>query len=353
MNLKSNNRLRLSPKLNKWVILLFAVAFILTGLRGYQLFQYVFAENIKHPGSITIPKEGTYQQVLDSLNAQDILENEKAFKWVAKKKEYPLNVKAGKYVFNKGMNTNQIVNMLRSGNQKPVSVIFNNLRFIDELAGSVSHDIEPDSLELLSYLTDSTVIHKYGFDAYSFHAMFIPNTYEFYWTTTPEQFAERMYAEYHRFWNKERLAKADSLGLTPEEVSTVASIVQEETIKADEKPRVAGLYLNRIKRGMLLQADPTIKFAVGDFSIKRVLNKHLLVDSPYNTYIHAGLPPGPINFPEISSIDAVLNAENNKFLYMCASDKFNGYHNFARTLREHNQNAQRYQNALNANHIWK
>ena len=353
MDLNKNNRLIIFPKINKGLIILFAVAFILTGLRGYQLFQYIFEENVKNPGSITIRKEATFNDVLDSLNTRNILENEKAFKWVSKRKKYPSNIKAGKYVFNKGMNTNQIVNMLRSGDQKPVSVIFNNLRFIDELAGSVAKYIEPDSLELLAYLKDSGIIDQHGFNKYSFHAMFIPNTYEFYWTTTPEQFVERMDSEYHRFWDEERLQKAEAIGLSPIEVSTVASIVQEETIKADEKPRVAGLYLNRIKKGMLLQADPTIKFAIGDFSIKRVLNKYLTINSPYNTYTHTGLPPGPINFPEISSIDAVLNAEQHKYLYMCASDKFNGYHNFARTLREHNQNAQRYQQALNKNKIWK
>jgi UPF0755 protein len=353
MNLNANNRLHLFPKLNKWLIIIFAIAFIIAGLRGYQLFQYIFDENVDHPGSITIDREATYQDVLDSLNARDIIENEKAFRWVAKKKKYPSNIKVGRYIFEKGMNTNQIVNRLRAGDQEPVTVTFNNLRFIDELAGSVARKIEPDSLELLQYLNDSLVINQHGFDQYSFHAMFIPNTYEFYWTTTPEQFVNRMASEYRRFWTDERLAKAESLGLTPVEVSTVASIVQEETIKADEKARVAGLYLNRIKRGMLLQADPTVKFALGDFGIKRVLNLHLKIDSPYNTYIYAGLPPGPINFPEISSIEAVLNAEEHAYLYMCASDEFNGYHNFAKTLREHNINARRYQEALNANKIWK
>lgn len=353
MSLNTKNRIILFPKLQKGLIIFFAIAFIVAGLRGYQLFQYVFEDNVKNPGSITIPMEATFEQVLDSLHAKDILESEKAFKWVSKKKSYKENIKPGKYVFDKGMNTNQIVNMLRSGAQKPVSVIFNNVRFFDELAGEVSKYIEPDSATLLSYLNDSLMINKLGFNKYSFHAMFIPNTYEFYWTTTPEQFVERMSAEYHRFWNKERLEKASEIGLTPVQVSTLASIVQEETVKPDEKPRVAGLYLNRLRKGMLLQADPTIKFAIGDFAIQRVLNKYLEIDSPFNTYIHAGLPPGPINFPEISSIEAVLNAEKNNFLYMCASDKFNGYHNFARTLRQHNLNARKYQEALNKNHIWQ
>ncbi|HKJ41256.1 MAG TPA: endolytic transglycosylase MltG [Sunxiuqinia sp.] len=353
MSFKNSNRIILFPKLQKGLIIFFAIAFVIAGLRGYQLFQYVFADNVKNPGSITIPKEATFDQVLDSLRARNILNNEKAFKWVSQKKDYKANIRAGNYVFDKGMNTNQIVNMLRSGEQKPVSVTFNNVRFFDELAGKVSSYIEPDSLQMLKYLQDTVTIHALGFNKYSFHAMFIPNTYEFYWTTTPEQFVERMDAEYHRFWNEDRLAQAKAIGLTPIQVSTLASIVQEETVKADEKPRVAGLYLNRLRKGMLLQADPTIKFAIGDFSIQRVLNKYLEIKSPFNTYIHQGLPPGPINFPEISSIEAVLNAEKNDFLYMCASDKFNGYHNFAKTLHQHNLNARKYQRALNENHIWQ
>ncbi len=353
MEVKNNNRIMLFPKLNKALIIIFAIAFIITGLRGYQLFQYVFEENIKNPGVITIPQEATYDQVLDSLNSQDIIITEKAFRWVAKRKDYPDFIKPGKYVFYKGMNTNQIVNMLKAGNQQPVSVTFNNLRFIDQLAGKVASYIEPDSTTLLAYLNNEQVINDLGFDKHSFHAMFVPNTYEFYWTTTPKQFVDRMKAEYNRFWTDERKQKAAKLELTPIEVSTIASIVQEETIKKAEKPRVAGLYINRIKRGMLIQADPTIKFAIGDFSIKRVLNKHLEIDSPYNTYKNAGLPPGPINFPEISSLEAVLNAESHSYLYMCASDQFDGTHNFARTLREHNSNARKYQRALNKNKIWK
>ncbi len=353
MELKNRNRIMLFPKLNKIVIIVFAVAFVFAGLRGYQLFQYIFEENVKNPGAISIPKEASFQQVLDSLDSADILINEKAFRWVSKRKDYPQFIKPGKYVFYEGMNTNQMVNMLKAGNQKPVSVIFNNLRFIDDLAGKVSSYIEPDSITLLDYLTNEEVIKELGFDKHSFHAMFIPNTYEFYWTTTPEQFTKRMKAEYDRFWTKERLEKAEKLKLTPIQVSTIASIVQEESLRKKEKLRIAGLYINRINRGMLLQADPTIKFALGDFGIKRVLNKHLEIDSPYNTYKNKGLPPGPINFPEVSSIEAVLNAEKHSYLYMCASDQFDGTHNFARTLREHNANARKYQRALNKNKIWR
>lgn len=353
MELKNSNRMMIFPKINKILILIFAIALVITGLRGYQLFQYVFQENIASPGAITIPLNAEFEQVLDSLNSANIIKEEKAFRWVAKRKDYHKSIKPGKYVFYLGMNTNQLVNMLKAGNQQPITVTFNNLRFIDQLAGKVASYIEPDSTTLLTYLNDPATAQKLGFDQHTLHAMFIPNTYEFYWTTTPEQFTKRMLAEYKRFWTMERKAKAEKLGLSPIEISTIASIVQEETINPNEKARVAGLYINRIKKGMLLQADPTIKFAIGDFSIKRVLNKHLKIDSPYNTYKNAGLPPGPINFPEISSIKAVLNAESHNYIYMCASDQFDGTHNFARTLREHNQNARKYQRALNKNKIWK
>ena len=353
MDLKNENRIMLFPRINKIVIIIFAVAFVLTGIRGYQLFKYIFDANIKTSGSIIIPGNTGFNQVLDSLKKHDILLDYKAFKWVSKRKKYTGSIKPGKYRFDMGMNTNQIVNMLRSGNQEPVIVTFNNIRTFTQLAGAVSKYIEPDSLSMLQKLTDPTLPAKYGFSEQTIPCMFIPNSYELYWTSSPEQFIDRMAIEYKRFWNATRKAKATAKGLTPEQASTLASIVQEETVKNDEKPIVAGLYLNRIKRGMMLQADPTIKFAINDFTVRRVLNEHLLTDSPYNTYKYAGLPPGPINFPEISSIEAVLNAENHKYLYMCAREDFSGYHNFSVTLSGHNQNARKYQAALNKNKIWK
>lgn len=353
MNLKNHNLVMLFPRLNKILIILVTVAFIIAGLRGYQLYRHVFDDNVKNSGTITIPYEATFDQVLDSMRVKEILKNENAFKWVSKKKDYPNHIKPGKYLFRKGQNTNNMVNMLKAGNQTAVSVIFTNLRFMEELAGKVSRYIAPDSSTLIAYLTDSAVIRKMGFDKYSFHAMFIPNTYEIYWTTTPEKFTERMKTEYDRFWNEDRKAKAEALGLSPVEVITVASIVQEETSKEEEKPMVAGVYINRLRKGIPLQADPTIKYAMGDFGIKRILSKYLKTDSPYNTYLHAGLPPGPINFPEISSIDAVLNAKDHTYIYMCAKEDFSGYHNFARTLREHSKNARRYQQALNDQKIWE
>jgi len=353
MELTKKCKLMLFPRINKWFVIVFVIATGIAGFRAFQLYQYIFEPNILTPGSIIIPKNATYEQVIDSLKKREIIANYDAFEWVARRKNYPNLVKPGKYLLDKGLNTNEILNMLRSGNQSPVQVTFNNLRFISELAGAVARYIEPDSLELLKTFSDPAVHDKFGFTEHTFHCMFIPNTYEFYWTTTADQFLERMSMEYKRFWNEERRKKAAEQGLTPEEVMTVASIVQEESNKKDEKPIIAGLYLNRIKRGMPLQADPTVKFALGNFRIKRVLKTHLEIDSPYNTYKNAGLPPGPINFPEISSIDAVLNAAKTPYLFMCAREDFSGYHNFSKNLSGHLENARKYKSALDSLEIYQ
>jgi len=352
MRLDQKNRLILFPKVGKFIIIFFAIAFIIAGIRAYQLYQYVFQENVKQEYLLLIPENATFQQVTDSLKVNDVLINYKAFKWVAKKKNYPAAIKPGRYLFEMGMNSNQIINMLRGGLQKPVEVTFNNIHFKEELAGRVSKYIEADSISILHLFSNDEKIKEYGFTPETFRVMFIPNTYEFYWTTTAEQFANRMHLEYERFWNQERRKKAEEMNLTPVEVSILASIVQSETSKTDELRRIAGLYFNRLKRGQLLQADPTVKYAVGDFSLKRILNSHLEIESPYNTYKYAGLPPGPINFPEISSIDAVLNYEKNNYIYMCARPDFSGYHNFSTTLAEHNRNATAYREALNESRIY-
>lgn len=353
MDLIKKGRIMLFPRLNKWIIIIFVVALSVAGLRSYQLYHYIFDANIYTPGSIIIPLDASYEQVVDSLKKHQIIMNYKAFNWVAKRKKYAESIKPGKYLLDKGLTTNQIVNMLRSGNQEPVMVTFNNLRFIEELAGAVSKYIEPDSTELIQKFTDPAVYEKFGFNKNTFHCMFIPNSYEFYWTTTADQFLERMSMEYKRFWDEERSNKAKELGLTPEEVMTVASIVQEESNKRDEKPVIAGLYLNRIKRGIPLQADPTVKFALGNFRIKRVLKVHLAIDSPYNTYKYPGLPPGPINFPELSSIEAVLHAAKTPYIYMCARQDFSGYHNFSTSLSGHLINARKYKAALDSLEIFQ
>ncbi len=353
MPINQKNHTMIFPKIGKFIIIFVAIAFVVVGVRAYQLYNYVFQQNIKTNYILYISNGTTFKQISDSLHINNILINEKAFKWISKKKNYPAAIKPGRYLFKTGMNTNQITNMLRAGIQEPVDVTFNNVRFKEDLAGKVSKYIQADSISILNLFYDEKKIENFGFNTENFRAMFIPNTYEFYWTTSADEFAKRMKTEYVKFWTDSRKSKAKMINLSPEEVIILASIVQSETIKTDELKRVAGLYINRLKRGILLQADPTIKYAVGDYSIKRVLNKHLETDSPYNTYKYAGLPPGPIMFPEISAIDAVLNYEKNKFIYMCAKEDFSGYHNFAKTLSQHNRNAAKYRAALDKNRIYK
>lgn len=351
MTIDKKSKLMLFPKIGKFIIIFFAIAFIIVGIRGYQLYQYVFRENVKSDYVLYIPENANYKQVSDSLEINDVLISFKAFRWISKKKSYSKSVKSGRFLLTKEMNTNQLVNMLKGGLQTPLNVTFNNVRTKEQLAGKVSKYLQPDSLSILQLFYDESQIQKFGFTTETYSAMFIPNTYECYWTTSAEGFADRMKTEYDRFWNTERKKKAEELNLSPVEVTTLASIVQAETAKSDELNRVAGLYINRLKTGMYLQADPTVKYAVGDYSLKRVLTVHLEVDSPYNTYKHAGLPPGPINFPETSAIEAVLNYEQHKFYYMCAKEDFSGYHNFASNLSAHNRNAAKYRAALNKNKI--
>ncbi|MBN2264006.1 MAG: endolytic transglycosylase MltG [Prolixibacteraceae bacterium] len=353
MEIERKNKSLLFPRIGRFSMAIFALLLIISGFRAFELFTFVFKENVKKDATILIPTGSDFKHVEKIFINNDLLYKPKAFAWVSKKKDYRKQIKPGRYTIKKGWNTNQVVNLLRSGEQTPVKATFNNVRHFDELAGKVAKYFETDSLSLLTAFRDTANYNNYGFDAQTFSAMFIPNTYEFYWTTQPLDFIKRMNAEYHRFWNDERKLKAENFGLSPVEATILASIVQEETIQPDEKAKVAGLYINRLKRGMLLQADPTIKYAIGDFTVRRITNDMLETESAYNTYKYSGLPPGPINFPETSSIEAVLNAENHNYLYMCAREDFSGYHNFARTLQQHNVNAAKYRNALNKNKIWR
>jgi UPF0755 protein len=289
----------------------------------------------------------TFEQVMSSLTANKYLCDPKSFEWMAVKMNYPNHVKPGRYKVSDGMTNRQLLNMLRSGNQEPVKVIFNTLRFKHELASVVGKQIEADSMEIIRLLNDEVFLSKLGFNKQSAQAMFIPNTYEMYWNTSAEQFINKMYKEYQKFWNAKRLKQSELMGLTPVQVSSLAAIVEEESQKKSERPIIAGLYFNRLKKDMLLQADPTVRFAWGDFSIKRVYQKYTLVDSPYNTYKYLGLPPGPICIPSIAALEAVLNYQKHEYIYFCAKEDFSGYHNFARTLEQHNQNAQKYRKALN------
>ena len=261
--------------------------------------------------------------------------------------KYDTRVKPGRYAIRPGDSMRDICLRLLSGNQTPVKLVVPSVRTLDRLAGAVGRQLMVDSATVMTVLTDKHLIDSLGYTQETFPCLFIPNTYEVYWTISPEQLVDRMLKEYKRFWNSTRLAQAKAQGLTPNEVMTLASIVDEETAKDDEKAMVAGLYLNRLKRGILLQADPTVKFALGQFELRRILYVHLQVDSPYNTYKYAGLPPGPIRVPSMAAIESVLNPVKHNYLYMCAKEDFSGYHNFASTLAQHTANARRYQHALN------
>jgi len=352
MTIEQKSRAMTFPKVGKFIIIFFAIAFIIVGARAYQLYRYVFEANVQSDYVLLVPEKMSFDDLYTKLEKDQVLKNYKAFKWVAKKKQFTQSVKPGRYGLKAGMNTNELINKLRSGNQDPIDVTFNNVRFKEELAGKVCKYIEADSLALLNLFSNMEEIEKWGFNTENYRAMYIPNTYEMYWTTSAETFAERMNQEYLKFWNENRKALAESIGLTPIEVSILASIVESETAKSDELKTVAGLYINRLHRNIPLQADPTVKYAVGDFSIRRVLNSHLEIDSPYNTYKFAGLPPGPICFPSVTAIDAVLNYEKSDYIYMCAKEDFSGYHNFAATLAEHNRNAAKYRAALDQNKIY-
>lgn len=273
------------------------------------------------------------------------------FKQLAEMMHYSEKMKTGRYAVKPGMNNLTLLKDLRRGHQTATRITFNNIRFKKDLAERLGEQLMLNKNELLQLMNDSAYCCSLGFTPQTITTLFIPNTYEVYWNIPVDKFMKRMKREYESFWTTERLKKAKAIDLTPSEVATLASIVEEETAASDEYPLVAGLYLNRLHTGMPLQADPTVKFAVGDFSLKRILFEHLEIDSPYNTYKHTGLPPGPLRVPTIKAMDAVLNYTNHKYLYMCAKEDFSGRHNFAITLAEHSRNANRYRAELNRRNI--
>lgn len=320
---------------------------------GMAIFSYFIYETIFSPNTafsesskaVYIETGSNYEEVIVQL--RPLVNDLAAFDIVAQKKNYPLSVIPGKFILKKGMNNNEIVNTLRSKNM-PVKVIFNNQERLEDLAGRIGEQIEADSLELLRAMKDTVFLKKHGFSQATALSMYIPNQYEFYWNTSATEFRKRMWQEYNRFWTESRLQKAEKIGLSPQEVITLAAIVQKETAKVDERKRVAGVYMNRLKSSWPLQADPTVIYAIKnkrqnfDTIIKRVLYKDLTTKSPYNTYLKRGLPPGPITMPDISAIDAVLNYEKHDFYYFVADVDNFGYHKFAKTLAQHNRNKNEY-----------
>lgn len=287
------------------------------------------------------------RQLIDSAGCNRI----GTFKQLAGLLKYPAHIRTGRYAVEPGMNNLDLLNDLRRGHQVATRLTFNNIRFKDDLAERLDEQLMLDKDEILALLNDSAYCDSLGFTTETINAMFIPNTYEVYWNIPADKLMQRMRREYKAFWTDKRLEKAKALGLTPVEVAILASIVEEETAATDEYPIVAGLYLNRLHRGIPLQADPTVKFAVGDFTLQRILFQHLEIESPYNTYKYAGLPPGPLRIPTIKGMDSVLNYMKHNYLYMCAKEDFSGRHNFAATLAEHNRNANRYRAELNRRKI--
>ena len=330
-------------------IVLMSVLLIYGGILANQ----VFSKNTKFSEKeiyVHIPTGSSYDEVKKIL--EPLVENMNRFEMVASKRSYPENIKPGRFLLTAGMNSYQLVKALRSN--VPVKLAFNNQERLENFAGRVGSQIEPDSLTLLTTFKDSIFLKENGFTDENVLAVFIPNTYEVYWNISAEKFRDKMIKEYRNFWNKERTEKAAKQGLTPVEATILASIVHKESVKKDERPRIAGVYLNRMKLGMPLQADPTVIFAKkkkdNDFDqvIKRVFYNDLFLNSPYNTYKVIGLPPGPIAMPDITALEAVLNPEKNNFVYFCASvDRF-GYHEFAATLPEHNVNAKKYSDWINS-----
>ena len=323
---------------------------------SFYFWQVVYTPNIlidKEDLVFNIPTGANFKYVQNSLYDLGIVNDLVSFSFLSKLKRYDQSIKPGSYLLQADMSNRDAINMLRSGDQVPIKLTYSNARSLEVLAAKIASYLEFDSATMISNLSNSDVASSYGFTKETFMCMFLPNTYEVYITDQPIAVLDRIYSAYKIFWNPERMAKAEALNLTPEEVIVLASIVDAETNQMDEAPTVAGVYINRLNKNIKLQADPTLIFAMGDYTIKRVLYEHMQVDSPYNTYKYAGLPPGPINIPSIAAIEAVLNYEKSDYLYFCANPDFTGNHIFARTLSQHNKNARLLHLALNKKKIYK
>lgn len=337
-----------------WIILM---AFLVAGMAvtvagGY--YYYLQRPNVvvADDGIILIQPGDSFETVVRILQSHGYLRNEHTFRKVAELKKYTAGVKTGRYKIQHDMNNDQLVNLLRSGRQEPVHFTFNNIRTLPDFAGVLFRQLAVDSAEFMRLAQDPEYVKTWKFTPENFIGMFIPNTYQIFWHPRTEDFMKRMNTEYLRFWNDERRTKAQRAGLSPMDVTVIASIVEEETNKTDEYPVIAGVYINRLKKGWKLEACPTLKYALGNFTLKRILTKHMETESPYNTYKHTGLPPGPIRMPSIRCIDAVLNYTRHDYLFFCAKSDFSGTHYFSRTLKEHNRHAAEFHQALNQKGIY-
>ncbi|MGV9012012.1 MAG: endolytic transglycosylase MltG [Flavobacteriales bacterium] len=342
--------------MKKILPVLFLLLVVIGGFFAWKLWKEVFGPGVKFATAqkvLLVPTGADLQQVLDSLKANGIVDDERAFSWVAERKKYADKVRPGRYVIPSGTSMNALVDKLRSGEQDPVRITFTNIGNLPQLAGQMAKYIEADSATMLDAMLSPSTAQRYGLTQETVISLFLPNTYEVWWTVKPGELIDRFAKEYKRFWTDERKAAAKVLGLSQSEVSTLASIVQAETGKATDAPAIAGVYLNRLRIGMPLQADPTLKFALGMDTINRLLTADMKVESPYNTYTHTGLPPGPINLPEPRFIDAVLHPAKSDYIYFCAREDLSGYSNFSTTYQQHLVNARRYQQALNQRGIFR
>ncbi len=333
-------------------LIVFSTLLSTTSVYTYQM---LFSPNflINQPDKMIIIEDNTDFKTLTNQLIEDTLLNDIiSFSFLSKLMKYSENVKEGNYKVKMNMSNYELISMLRSGNQTPINITFSYSRKINDLAQNISQKLKISEKELMDYIIKNGLAN-YGFDTQNIIGMFLPDTYEVYWDITPKKLLDKMKKEYDKFWNSERIRKLKRVNLSKNEVITLASIVASETNKIDEADRIAGVYINRLRKKMLLQADPTLIFAANDFSIRRVLNKHKKIKSPYNTYMNKGLPPGPIRLSPKKYIDAVLNFEDHRYIYFCAKDDFSGYHEFAITLSEHNKNARKFQRALNKRKIYK
>ncbi len=351
MTTSKNSKLSFKSKVFIALGILFVVMLAGTAFNYYLKY---FGPNVTDNTEYLYIKTGSdFDDVYETIRKDEIVKDSVSFLNAANNMDYPGSVKPGRYLLKQGMSNRSFINMLKAGNQEPVKISFQNVRLKQTLAGMVAKKLETDSASIGSLLDSASFVGKYGFNTDNVYTMFIPNSYELYWNTSAEKFFIRMHDEYQKFWTPERKARAAKIDLSPIQVSILASIVDGEALMDKEMPTIAGLYMNRLKKGMKLEADPTVIFAANDFTIRRVLNKHLRISSPYNTYMNTGLPPGPISMPSINAVDAVLNYATHDFIYMCAKEDFSGYHNFATNLAQHSINARKFQQALNARNIKK
>ncbi|RZA02151.1 MAG: endolytic transglycosylase MltG [Sphingobacteriaceae bacterium] len=336
----------------KFIIALAVI--ILIGLGGTIIFYYLryFGPNVTDNEKYLYIHTGAgYDEVYKTIREEGIVKDTATFNWAAHNMKYTGKVKPGKYRLTPGMGNRKFINMLLAGNQEPVQLSFRGLRLKEQFAEFVAKNLEPDSAAIMQLLDSAAFVQQYGFTTDNVYSVFLPDSYEIYWNTTPEKFFKRMYDQYEKFWTPEKKQKAAAINLSPVQVSVLASIVDAEALHDDEMPTIAGLYLNRLRKGQKLQSDPTVIFAKKDFTIKRVLNRDLITNSPYNTYMYVGLPPGPIMMPSLNAINAVLDYKKSDYIYMCAKADGSGYHAFAVNEAEHRVNARRFQEYLNQRNI--